>query len=415
MYSSTPQNPIATFLHDLFSRESHIDPAIHVRETGPNPTQQQHVLAEIAQLALENFPLDDLFDKTVERVADALDHDYCKILELRPANDELLLRNGVGWHDGIVGTATVETEQNSQAGYTLLSEEPVVVTDLPTEDRFTGPELLTSHDVKSGISTIIGTPDDPWGILGVHTTTPETYTDDDVAFVQSVANILFTEIRRQQREAELEAQNERLDAFASMLAHELRNPLTVGQIYSQQLSDDPETGAATHVREAFDRIEDIIDVLLILARGHDEVCENDTVVLADVARDVWSRVNAPEATLVVDTDRVLQAEDTYVRHLLENLFKNAVEHGGGDVTVTIGNLSTGFYVADDGTGIPADNRDDVFDIGFTTAAKEGGTGLGLAFVRELANVYGWTCTLTESVTGGARFEFENVGLLEQED
>ncbi|MBX0293941.1 GAF domain-containing sensor histidine kinase [Halomicroarcula sp. F27] len=345
-------------------------------------------------------------------MANTLDHDYCKILELRPADDELLLRNGVGWHDGLVGTATVETEENSQAGYTLLEEEPVVVTDLPAEDRFTGPELLTSHDVKSGISTIVGTPDDPWGILGVHSTTPETYTDEDVEFVQSVANILFTEIRRRKREAELEAQNERLDAFASMLAHELRNPLTVGQMYSQQLSEDPETDAATHVREAFDRIDDIIDVLLILARGRDEVCANGTVVLADVAREVWSRMNAPGATLEVDTDRVLRAADTHVRHLLENLFENAVEHGGGDVTVTIGNHPTGFYVADDGIGIPTENRDDVFDIGFTTAAKEGGTGLGLAFVRELVDVYGWTCTLTENIAGGARFEFENVGLVE---
>ncbi|WP_137285399.1 GAF domain-containing sensor histidine kinase [Halorussus salinisoli] len=401
-------NQIAGILHDLFPRENHIDPVVRADERAPNSTQQQRVLAEIAQLALDDHPLDDLFDKTVERVANTLNHDYCKILELRPDHDELLLRNGVGWRDGIVGTATVETERNSQAGYTLLEEEPVVVTDLPSEDRFTGPALLTSHGVKSGISTIIGTPDDPWGILGVHTTTVEEYTDDDVEFIRSVANILFTEIRRRQREDELAAQNERLDAFASMLAHELRNPVTIGQIYSEQLPEDSETDAVTHVQEAFDRIEDMVDVLLVLARGRDAIGENDAVVLADVAHEVWMQVNAPDARLVVNTDRVLQAEETYIRHLLENLFENAVEHGGSDVTITIGDLPEGFYVADDGTGIPADDREDVFDIGFTTAAEAGGTGLGLAFVQELADVYDWSCSLSEGSTGGARFEFESV-------
>ncbi|WP_458207932.1 sensor histidine kinase [Haladaptatus sp. NG-SE-30] len=120
------------------------------------------------------------------------------------------------------------------------------------------------------------------------------------------------------------------------------------------------------------------------------------------------KVDTPDAVLEVLTDHTVQADETYVEHLFRNLFENAVEHGGTDATITVGELPTGFYVADDGTGIPANDQEVVFDLGYTTAASHGGMGLGLAFVSELAEVYGWTCSVTESAAGGARFEFTNV-------
>jgi signal transduction histidine kinase len=119
-------------------------------------------------------------------------------------------------------------------------------------------------------------------------------------------------------------------------------------------------------------------------------------------------MDAPDATLKVAIDDTIQADETYVRHLFRNLFENAVEHGRRDVTVTVGELPTGFYVADDGPGISAAEWDTVFEAGYTTAADGGGTGLGLAFVREIAEVYDWPCSVTESDAGGARFEFQNV-------
>ena len=108
------------------------------------------------------------------------------------------------------------------------------------------------------------------------------------------------------------------------------------------------------------------------------------------------------------TDRVVRADETYVRHLFENLLENAVEHGSADVTITVGELSSGFYVADDGVGIPEDDRETVFEAGYTTAETEGGTGVGLTFVQELAETYDWTCRVTESESDGARFEFADV-------
>jgi len=207
---------------------------------------------------------------------------------------------------------------------------------------------------------------------------------------------------------ELEASNDRLESFASMLAHELRNPVTIGQIYGRQLPDETDAEAVDYVTEAFDRIEDMIDVMLVLTRGTEAVGERTPVDLAAVARTAWGELSTPDARLEVAVDRTIRADETYVRHLFRNLFENSVDHGGPGVTVTVGDLPTGFYVTDDGPGIPSDERDAVFEAGYTTAAREGGTGLGLAFVAELAEVYEWECTLTESAAGGARFEFRDV-------
>ena len=213
---------------------------------------------------------------------------------------------------------------------------------------------------------------------------------------------------RNKREQQLEQQNERLESFAGMLAHELRNPVTIGQIYVQQLSSKANSEAVDYITEAFDRIENMIDVMLILTRGRKAVSEHSTVQLEAAVQEAWNEVETPGAELEVTTDQTIEADETYIRHLFRNLIENAVEHGGADVTVRVGDLPTGFYVADDGTGIPADDRKAIFETGYTTASNHGGMGLGLTFVHEMADVYGWTCGVTESAAGGARFEFEDV-------
>ena len=201
---------------------------------------------------------------------------------------------------------------------------------------------------------------------------------------------------------------QRLESFASMLAHELRNPVNIGQIYSRQLPTDAAPEAIEHVADAFDRIDDMINVMLVLTRGRDAVPEGTVVQLSDVVRTAWDRIEAPEAALRVLSDAEIRADETYLQHLFQNLFENAVEHGGADVTITVGDLSTGFYVEDDGIGIPPAERESVFEAGFTTTSGQGGTGLGLAFVRELADAYEWTYAVAESDAGGARFEFTDV-------
>ncbi|NEU56703.1 PAS domain S-box protein [Halorussus sp. MSC15.2] len=174
--------------------------------------RQQRALSTFSRHALGDEPLDDLMDEAVELVAEALGQEYAGVLEYRPDSDDLLTRAVAGWPDDIVDSAAIGTERDSQAGYTLLTEDPVVTEDLTTEERFSRDELLESADATGGISALIGSPDDPWGVLGSHDPEPQSYADHDVQFVQSMAHILATVIQRRERERRLERSEAMLDA-----------------------------------------------------------------------------------------------------------------------------------------------------------------------------------------------------------
>lgn len=153
--------------------------------------RQQEVVAKLGQKALSGVVLEDLWNEAVRVVAETFDVEYCKVLQLLPDGSAVKLVAGVGWQEGLVGRATVGIERESQAGYTLLSEGPVIVRDLRTETRFNGPPLLHNHGVVSGISVIIaGREGRPWGVLGAHTTRLREFNQDDVNFFESVANII---------------------------------------------------------------------------------------------------------------------------------------------------------------------------------------------------------------------------------
>ena len=221
--------------------------------------------------------------------------------------------------------------------------------------------------------------------------------------------ILFTDITARERDRrELERQNERLDQFASVVSHDLRNPLQVlrGALDGARATDD-----LTHLdrgEQAIERMEVLIDDVLSLARQGQPIDETESVSLTAVADSCWEVVDAADATFVVADDYQFRADPSRLRQLLENLYRNAIEHGGTDVTVTVGRLpdGDGFYVADDGPGIPPEARDEVFESGYSTA--DGGTGFGLAIVGEIVDAHGWEIAVTESEGGGARFEITGV-------
>lgn len=125
---------------------------------------------------------------------DALDISHAKVLQLQPEADQFLFRAGEGWEQKYVGTATVSADVETQAGYTVETDSPVIVVDLENEERFSGPPLLHKVGISSGISVVIGDPDDPWGLFGVHATECRHFDADDVDFVQSVANVLAAAI-----------------------------------------------------------------------------------------------------------------------------------------------------------------------------------------------------------------------------
>jgi PAS domain S-box-containing protein len=233
--------------------------------------------------------------------------------------------------------------------------------------------------------------------------------DDDGSVVYGMAltqNVTDEVERRRQ----LEAQNERLEEFARVVSHDLRNPLQVADGRVELARADCESDHLDGAAAALDRAGALVDNLLTLAQGGDAMGNTEAVSVAELAANCWDVVPTADATLTVNGDQTLVANRSRFRQLLENLFTNAVEHGGAGVTVSVGALDDGFYVADDGAGIPEDKREDVFEVGYSTAGD--GTGFGLRIVRQIAEAHGWALRVTDGEDGGARFEFTGVDAAE---
>ncbi|NES64552.1 MAG: EAL domain-containing protein [Okeania sp. SIO2D1] len=181
-----------------------------VNQACKNRIRQQRAVAQITQEALSGKNISLLMDEMVQIVAQILDGEYCKILQLLPDEDSLLLQAGVGWQEGLVGHAIVNAGSDTQAGYTLKSSKPVIVQDLRLETRFREPKLLRDHGIVSGISVIIpgSEKQKPYGILGIHTKMKWWFTQDDVYFLQAVANALGTAIERQKTQDSLRSSEE---------------------------------------------------------------------------------------------------------------------------------------------------------------------------------------------------------------
>lgn len=174
---------------------------------------QQSVVARIGMLALSGTEPEDLIHQAVRQVAHTMKVDYCKVLKYQPEQNNLIMVAGIGWQEGLVGKVCVSNDQHSQAGYTILSPEPVIVENLNKEKRFSGPDLLTDHHVTSGISCIINHSDPPFGVLSIHTKEERKFSQDDANFLVSVANMLSTAIRT--REAQ-ELINDSEENFRTM-------------------------------------------------------------------------------------------------------------------------------------------------------------------------------------------------------
>lgn len=199
-----------------------------------------------------------------------------------------------------------------------------------------------------------------------------------------------------------------VDRVASVISHDLRNPLDVARARLRAGRELDSAEHFDHVEQAHDRMERIIQDVLTLARGEDVVNPEQQVDLEAVVSDAWQTVETNGATLAITADLPTAIADRdRVTRLFENLFRNAVEHGSTaqqhhDITITVGHLSDGLFVADDGVGIAADNRDRIFEPGYSS--DDHGTGLGLAIVARIVDLHGWSVRVTDSESGGARFE-----------
>jgi signal transduction histidine kinase len=290
------------------------------------------------------------------------------------------------------------------------------------------------------------------GVLRVGSPVQGAFDESNVALAETLAaNIeaAFARADREQRRREqarqLQRQNERLDRFASIVSHDLRNPLHVAATRAALARDERDSEHLASLEDALERMETIIDDTLSLARKGQAVEETESVSLNGVASRSWNQVETGGASLEIVGDEVVRADPDRLRNVFENLFRNVVEHGStspdsqacqdavehdstsprssstredavehgvngesNGLAVRIGRLPGGFYVEDTGQGIPVDRREEVFDLGHS--GDKDGTGFGLAIVAEIVESHGWEVEITESDEGGTRFEITGVGV-----
>ncbi|GAB6862197.1 hypothetical protein JCM17092_22860 [Haloplanus litoreus] len=300
------------------------------------------------------------------------------------------------------------------------------------------------------------------GILLAGATRTGAFDQDDLVVGKILAGSLaaaLEQVSRTQelrdRERELARRNEQLESFASILSHDLRNPLNVATGQLELAMEECNSDSLPPIERSLDRMATLIDDLLTLAREGASVGEMEPVDLGSLTRTCWGTVETGDANLTVETERTVVADRSRLRQLVENLVRNAVEHSStgnrtpsddavehsstgnrtpsddavehsstgnrtpsddavehsstgnqSDVTVTVGGLADGFFVADDGPGIPADEREVVFDAGYSTGLD--GTGLGLQIVERVADAHGWDVSVADSADGGTRIEITGV-------
>lgn len=205
-----------------------------------------------------------------------------------------------------------------------------------------------------------------------------------------------------EREEELKRQNERLDKFANVLSHDLRNPLNVADGYLDLAREEEDLGYLEKVRESHERMSDIIEDVLTLAKQGQRVTNTQEVDLEEVVEEAWVNVATENAELSHSLDLTVEGDRDRLLRMFENLFRNSVEHGDSSTQIRVGSLDNGFFIEDNGPGIPESERDAVFEQGYTTT--EDGTGFGLSIVQSIVDAHGWSIIVDESDSGGARFE-----------
>jgi PAS domain S-box-containing protein len=219
--------------------------------------------------------------------------------------------------------------------------------------------------------------------------------------------LTFTDVtERKRRERMLEQKNQQLEGVADVISHDVQTPLATAKRSRRLIEgelDDPDPAVSESlatIERSHDRLSNLSEHLLVLAREGEPVGESHPVDLESVAADAWEIVDADSQTLEIDGTRTLDADRTRLRQLFENLFRNARDHGGN--TVRVGTTPDTFFVEDDGPGLPAGAAETIFEYGYTT--EHGNTGLGLAIVESIAAGHGWEVRASEAESGGARFE-----------
>jgi len=335
-------------------------------------------------------------ERTVSAAADLLDFNLCTVI-IR--EDDYLVPYATSDDAPADGSRQMRIDEGL-AGKTYQTGASHVVSEVTPDDE-TEPAKET---YRSGISVPIG----KHGVFQAVDTTTESFDDDDIELAELLVSHTTTALDRLEREQKLQRQNERLDRFASAVSHDLRNPLNVASGSLELVAEECESPHLDAVVDAHDRMRHLIEDLLVFARMGTDSIECTTLDLAELVDSCWDGLADANSTLHITSERTVRADLDRLQQLVQNLLKNAVDHGGPGVSVTVGDLEGGFYVEDDGPGIPKDDRERAFEPGFTSA--EEGTGFGLSISKQVADAHGWQLDVTEGSEGGARFEITGVAV-----
>lgn len=316
----------------------------------------------------------------------------------------------------------------SERGKSLIDTQPVYSADSESlswtafrsqtpkkiDDMWDHPERVNDETpIRSEIIVPVG----ELGMLNIGSTETAAFSNDDFKNVQVWGNTVESALvrvaqidRLQKRETALKRERDRLEDFTDIISHDLRNLVNVAHGHLGMARSQKDLSRLDTVVNAIERMDDIIDDTLTLAKQGDTVDEMERVDIEVMATNCLSVTDTATATFECPDNFSILADSDRLAHVFENLFRNAVDHGGTDVTVTLGRTNDGFYVADDGPGIPPADRESVFESGYSTATD--GSGLGLRIVQQMVEAHGWSITVTESNAGGARFEVSGVTFVE---
>jgi signal transduction histidine kinase len=318
--------------------------------------------------------------------------------------------------------------EHMEAGYLIVSDgrvqdANVAAADLLHTDAVTGRDVSELLPDAAPILTGGGVTEDNGDTQSVTVTVDGHHLEVAVFQIQDTPGtvlILQDVSERKRQKDRIQRQNERLDNFASVVSHDLRNPLNVAQLRFDLMRDEAPEEHAVAVENNLARMEEMIEDLLTLARSGETVENPAEVTLADTAREAWKHAAVADAELVLSVPRevTVKADRGRLLHVFENLYRNAADHNDLPLTVRVGLLDAelatdggrrpGFYIEDDGHGIPASERADIFEHGYTTS--DDGTGFGLSIVRDIVDAHGWEIQVTTSSDGGARFEITGVDI-----
>jgi two-component sensor histidine kinase len=326
--------------------------------------RQQELLAELGVLALQRTSFADMLDYTARMTAEGLGAEFCKIMEYIPAEGRLLVRAGVGWGEGVVGTATVGADLESPAGFALHTGKPVISNHLENEERFRTPGLLVEHGIRRAMNVILQGDGLPFGVLEVDSRSEGEFGEHDITFLQGAANILGMAIEQNRYQRKLQAALDRHQILLKEVNHRVKNSLQVvsGMLHLQANAvGDP--ALTERLMEASTRISAV-------GRAYDRLAYNadfENIDLVAYLRDVVDDLEPAVAPCKVELDapgEIPFAADRailvalIVNELVLNAGKHAYPHGSDGLIrlrlVLSDDAALSISISDDGVGLPAD-------------------------------------------------------------